>query len=218
MQKKQVCVLFRVSLLFLKLFFFCHDGNGPGRAQLETGRAGLGLIFLERQRAGPKNGPVQASSTLLARYGRTMQTSKDEHRELCWFCVGVQRLTAADASISSCCYILCPLLGTMQGRVGTLYHPTFGVRTNNFVESLNQKIKFLYYFFQLHWEVAEAVCILHQELNRCNAEAANKKMFIYNSRLPRKFCSKLTPAAVTEVNRQLTKACKWLDDNVCFLL
>ena len=45
--------LFCVSLLFLKLFFFCHDGNGPGRAQLETGRAGLGLIFLERQRAGP---------------------------------------------------------------------------------------------------------------------------------------------------------------------
>ena len=57
---------------FLKLFFFfCNDGNGPGRAQLEMGRAGLGLIFLERQRAGPglswtgraeKNGPVQASS------------------------------------------------------------------------------------------------------------------------------------------------------------
>jgi len=53
---------------FLKLFFFfCNDGNGPGRAQLETGRAGLGLIFLER--AGPelngpgrKKGPVQASS------------------------------------------------------------------------------------------------------------------------------------------------------------
>jgi len=68
---KQVCVLFCVSLLFLKLFFFCHDGNGPGRAQLETGRAGLGLIFLEWQRAGPglswtgraeKNGPVQAST------------------------------------------------------------------------------------------------------------------------------------------------------------
>jgi len=54
MQKKQVCVLFCVSLLFLKLFFFCHDGNGAGRAQLETGRAGLGLIFLERQRAGPR--------------------------------------------------------------------------------------------------------------------------------------------------------------------
>ena len=70
-KKKQVCVLFCVSLLFLKLFFFCHDGNGPGQAQLETGWAGLGLIFLEQQRAGPelngpgraeKNGPVQASS------------------------------------------------------------------------------------------------------------------------------------------------------------
>ena len=43
--KKQVCVLFCVSLLFLKLFFFCHDGNGPDRAE--------------------KNGPVQASITLL---------------------------------------------------------------------------------------------------------------------------------------------------------
>ena len=45
--QKNKCVLFCVSLLFLKLFFFLP------RAQLETGRAGLGLIFLERQRAGP---------------------------------------------------------------------------------------------------------------------------------------------------------------------
>ena len=40
-------------VVFKTVLFFCHDGNGPGRAQLETGRAGLGLIFLEWQRAGP---------------------------------------------------------------------------------------------------------------------------------------------------------------------
>ena len=52
--------------------FPVYYGNGPGRAQLETGRAGLSLIFLERQRAGPelngpgrKNGPVQASNVYL---------------------------------------------------------------------------------------------------------------------------------------------------------
>jgi len=56
----------------------------------------------------------------------------------------------------------------------------------------------------------------HQEMNHRNAEAANKKLFIHNSRLPAEFCSKLTPAAVKEVNRQLTKAWKWVDDNINF--
>ena len=52
---------------FLKLFFFfCNDGNGPGRAQLETGRAGPGWAWSSWNGNGPgraeKNGPVQASS------------------------------------------------------------------------------------------------------------------------------------------------------------
>jgi len=64
MQKKQVCVLFCISLLFLKLFFFCHDGNGPGRAGPDlpgtaTGRAGPELNGPGR---AEKNGPVQASN------------------------------------------------------------------------------------------------------------------------------------------------------------
>jgi len=38
---------------FVILCFVIASVKATGRAQLETGRAGLGLIFLERQRAGP---------------------------------------------------------------------------------------------------------------------------------------------------------------------
>jgi len=56
-KKTSVCFILCFFVVF-KTVLFCHDGNGPGRAQLETGWAGLGLIFLERQRAGPElNGP-----------------------------------------------------------------------------------------------------------------------------------------------------------------
>jgi len=46
-------MFYSVFVVFKTVLFFCHDGNGPG----PTGN-GLGLIFLERQRAGPElNGP-----------------------------------------------------------------------------------------------------------------------------------------------------------------
>jgi len=64
MQKKQVCVLFCVSLLFLKLFFFLprRQRAGPGPTGNGPGRAGPDLPGTATGRA-EKNGPVQASST-----------------------------------------------------------------------------------------------------------------------------------------------------------
>jgi len=50
MQKTSVCFILCFFVVFKTVFFAT---TATGRAQLETGRAGLGLIFLERQRAGP---------------------------------------------------------------------------------------------------------------------------------------------------------------------
>ena len=98
----------------------------------------------------------------------------------------------------------------------TKSHVTFGIRTNNFVESMNQKIKFVPNHNTTFYDGVEKLLKLlsfkQQEMLHRNAEAATKKVIIYNSKLPLEFCSKLTPAAVKEVNRQFEKASKWTED------
>ena len=102
----------------------------------------------------------------------------------------------------------------------TKHRPTFGIRTNNFVESMNQKIKFLLHrnttFYDCIEKLLKLFAFKQQELDQRIAEAAGKKTVIYQSQLPAEFCSKLTPPAVKEVNRQLEKASKWVQDNVSF--
>jgi len=102
----------------------------------------------------------------------------------------------------------------------TRHRVTFGVRTNNYVESQNQKIKFLLShkvpFCESIDKLLKLFELQYHEHQQRNSEAVCKKTYIHNSKLPAEFCSKLTVFALKEVNRQLAKASLWVDSSVSF--
>jgi len=104
----------------------------------------------------------------------------------------------------------------------TRHRVTFGVRTNNYVESQNQKIKFVLSqkvpFCESIHKLLKLFELQYHEHQQRNSEAVCKKTYIHNSKLPEEFCSKLTVYALKEVNRQLAKASLWLDSNALHIL
>ena len=83
---------------------------------------------------------------------------------------------------------------------------------------MNQKIKKILHqnctFSDSIDKLLKLFSLKHHESQHQQVENVVKKTYIYQSQLPNEFCSKLTVAAVKEVNEQLTKATKWIEQEV----